>query len=304
MKISAIVTTYDSKRFSDASDAVYSLLNQDYADKEIIVVVDRNEQLYKKMLATLPNTVKVILSKAGGLSNSRNEGAKHATGEIIAFMDDDAFAEKTWMANIVRNYADPAVIGVGGCIKPMWYQKDDGFPEEIFWIIGCTYKGCPTKKSTVRNTFGGNLSFRRAVFLDCAFCADVGRTGSVQLTADETEFSIGVLKLFPNSKIIFDPEAIVYHRIYPYRLSLRFIIKRAYGEGISKAYVATKYKQDSLSTENQYLKNLIVDSFPTEMRNILFEKHKTQTIKKIMLNLIVTFLVLGGYVRGKMKWGL
>jgi glycosyltransferase involved in cell wall biosynthesis len=300
VKVSVIVTTYDLFRLKDALEAVYSILNQSHRNIEIIVVVDRNLSLHQKMKEYLPPPVKLVFNQTGGLSNSRNAGIKHATGDIIAFIDDDAVADKNWVYNLLQSYADPLVIGAGGKIKPMWYSDDKTFPEELFWIIGCTYKGCPEFRTSVRNTFGGNLSFRRSVFENNEFCPNIGRNGLMQLTADETDLSLRLLNAFPDHKIIFDPNAVVYHRIYPYRLSLPFIMRRAYGEGISKAYMSKRHKGNALSTENSYLKSMILKWLPRKLiRLFSLGKEYKEATQDIALTVLVTSTVIAGYMRGK-----
>ena len=42
--------------------------------------------------------------------------------------------------------------------QPFW------FPEEFNWVIGCTYRGMPTKNAPVRNLIGANMSVRKDVF--------------------------------------------------------------------------------------------------------------------------------------------
>ena len=37
-----------------------------------------------------------------------------STGEIVAFLDDDAIATPDWLAHMATAYADPGVVGVGG----------------------------------------------------------------------------------------------------------------------------------------------------------------------------------------------
>jgi glucosyl-dolichyl phosphate glucuronosyltransferase len=303
MKVSVIVTACDSQRFKEVVEAVGSLLDQTYCCKEIIVVVDRNEMLYSKLISVLPSRIKIILNNKAGLSNSRNLGIKHATGEIICFLDDDAIAEKNWLSILVRNYDDPTVIGVGGCIKPLWLcHPKYKYPQELFWIIGCTYKGAPETKSVVRNTFGSNLSFRSEIFRNLEFCSVVGKNGNAQLDGEETELSIRAKRLFPGSKIIYDPEALVFHRIYPFRLSIPYAIKRAYGDGFSKAFISKNLKGNSLSTENKYLENLLLVVLPEEAKSLFSRKRKTQAVRNITLDLAVIIFVFVGFLVGNFSW--
>jgi len=55
-----------------------------------------------------------------GISFSRTRGAELATGEVVAFIDDDAVAESTWIAEHVRVFQTQEVIGVAGVIEPRW----------------------------------------------------------------------------------------------------------------------------------------------------------------------------------------
>ena len=50
----------------------------------------------------------------GNTPNSRNLALKHATGDILAFLDDDAFVHEGWAENLRESYEDPAVGGVAG----------------------------------------------------------------------------------------------------------------------------------------------------------------------------------------------
>ena len=51
--------------------------------------------------------------------------------------------------------------GVVGKILP---KEKPGYPEELYWIGGFTYKGYPEVRCEVRNGHGCNMSFRREVF--------------------------------------------------------------------------------------------------------------------------------------------
>jgi len=50
---------------------------------------------------------------AANLSKSRNAGINLSSGELVLFLDDDAFAEPDWIANVVTGYDSPKIGGVG-----------------------------------------------------------------------------------------------------------------------------------------------------------------------------------------------
>ena len=162
--------------------------------------------------------------------------------------------------------------------------------------------GYPQDRCTVRNNFGGNISFRRSVFNEITFSSKMGRIGSLQLTSDETEFSIRLSKRFPKLKIIYDPDAIVSHRIYNYRLTLKYILNRAYGDGFSKAYISKKYAGNALATENSYLRSLISKSIPHELLNVLTGKKKGDALKRLLIQISVITVFGVGFIWGGLKW--
>jgi len=302
MKVTVVVPTYDLERFADTLEAVNSLLGQTYGNKEVVVIVDRNEELYSRLRASLPSQVRLVLSEGPGLSRVRNAAIQYTSGDIIAFMDDDAVADKNWLLTLVRNYRETNVVGVGGSIRPLWVGScPHWISEEIHWIIGCTYKGSSEKKRDIRNNFGSNISFRSEVFDRVRFTSAIGRIDDKQFTADDTEFSIRVLQTFRDSRIIYDPEAIVYHRIYPYRLSLKYAFRRAFGEGLSKAYVAKLHKKQVLSTEKEYLMNVFTRFLPDQIKKIFEGKSMMSTIGQVIMVLSVVGAVLIGYVCGVLK---
>ena len=49
----------------------------------------------------------------GRMTTSRNIGLLSAIGDIIVFVDDDAFASDTWLAELLRPYDEPAVGEMG-----------------------------------------------------------------------------------------------------------------------------------------------------------------------------------------------
>lgn len=240
IKVSFIVCNYSKELFPDTLECINSLTKQDHINKEILLVMDKNDELHKMFLNSIPASVNILINMNPGLSEARNLGIKNAKGDIIVFIDDDAYADKNYLPNLIKNYEEPNVSGVVGKILP---KEKPGYPEELYWIGGFTYKGYPQVRCEVRNGHGCNMSFRKEVF-DKAGLFDVklGRVGKKLVTAEETEFSIRVLNSFPGSKIIYDPEVVVYHKVHEYRQGVGYMMKRGYFEGMSKAHIEGMYK--------------------------------------------------------------
>jgi GT2 family glycosyltransferase len=304
MKISFIVCTYSKEFFSDTIKCIDSLINQDYqGSREIIVVMDRNEELYEMLVATVPKSVDIIINSQSGLSSARNTGIKNATGDIVVFIDDDAFAEKNYATNIIKNYEDANVIGTAGKILP---NGKPNYPEEVYWIGGFTNKGYTEVKCEVRNAYGCNMSFRREVFDKVGlFNTNFGRVGKKLTTCDETEFSIKALGSIAGSKIVYDPSVVVYHKVHGYRQTFRYMVKRAYHEGMSKAHIDKLYKNkngnNALSTENTYLNYLFAKAIPSRIESIIVGKNILNNTKDVVSIIIVVVGVGIGYISEKIK---
>lgn len=300
-KISFIVCTYSMESFSDTVECICSILNQDYSHKEIFLVMDKNEELYKKFLISIPKTVTILVNKRPGLSEARNLGIKNANGDIIVFIDDDAIIDKNYLHNLIKNYIDENIVGVGGKILP---RKKTNYPEELYWIGGFTYKGYPEHRSEVRNMLGCNMSFRKEIFDRVGlFNTDLGRIGKKLMSCEETEFGIRVLDSLPGSKIIYDPSVIVLHKVYDYRQTIMYIIKRSYSEGISKAYISDNNKKgkNMLSTESNYLKYIMFKAIPSRLSNMFVGKNVICNGRELVTLMISIASVGIGYLIGKVK---
>ncbi len=298
MKASVVISTYSVKRFNDVLACITSLSKQTFSHYEVILALDPDENLRKFYASVIPNQVKIVISEEKGLSNARNTGLSRALGDVVAFIDDDAVADKNWLKNLIKNYDGPNVLGVGGFIKPIWESgRPRWFPEELDWVVGCSYKGLPEHKSYVRNPIGCNMSFRKEAFERVGyFKSNIGRVGKKLLGSEEAEFSIRLLRKFPKSNIVYDPSAIVYHKVPKSRASFRYLMKRSFYEGVSKALIAN-YKSNSvnsLSTEENYLKYLLKNAIPFRLKRFyIFDN-----ICQIMTILISTCSVLAGYIIG------
>lgn len=294
--VTVIISTYTKARSRYVLACIDSLRSQTLDPEEILLVLDPDEELRKFYTSLVPDCVLIVDSGGRGLSNARNSGVTMASGEIVAFIDDDATADRNWLRNLVDKYRDSDVVGVGGLIIPVWENgRPSWFPEELDWIVGCSYKGLPETETRVRNPIGCNMSFRRDVFQKVGnFKASFGRFGGKLLGSEEAEFSIRLLRKCPNSKIIFDPNAVVYHKIPRTRKTLSYFAKRSFYEGISKGLLESLEPKasDTLSVERMYFSHLLRFSISLRLRRIYEPKYFVQLLA-ILLSL---FLVASGYL--------
>jgi glycosyltransferase involved in cell wall biosynthesis len=267
--VSVIICAYTDERLKDIHEAVESVLAQTHKPHQVIVAVDNNESLYDVLKAELPLHVDVVLSKGTrGLSETRNAGIGAASGQIVAFIDDDAVADSTWLERLAKAFHNPGVAAAGGHVSPLWVngERPVWLPEELDWVVGCTYRGLPTRGNAVRNMIGCNMTFRKAVLDDVgAFRSEVGRVGRLQGVGEEAELCLRISNSMPEATIIYEPAAVVYHKVPAWRLTPGYLARRSYNEGYYKRIVNRLSAQSSsvtLSTEGSYLRYLLLKAIP------------------------------------------
>jgi Glycosyltransferases, probably involved in cell wall biogenesis len=89
MKFSLIMATYG--RSNEIENFLISLKNQTYKNFELIVIDQNDDDKAYKIIKKFQNDINIIYLKVSfkGLSKARNYGLNYASGQIIAFPDDD-----------------------------------------------------------------------------------------------------------------------------------------------------------------------------------------------------------------------
>lgn len=252
--VSVVICTYSRGRWRELRHAVESVVQQSYTAVETIVVVDHDSSLLERVQVELPAVVAVPNARPRGLSGARNMGLALASGDIVAFLDDDAVAAPDWLELLVQEYADESVLGVGGSIVPVWQRRPRWFPPEFEWVVGCSYLGMPRSRAPVRNLIGANMSFRRALFDQIGgFQSGIGRIGTRPVGCEETDFCIRAARKHVGGVFVYQPLARVRHYVPEQRASWKYFLSRCYAEGLSKSQVAQAAGAGrALATERSY----------------------------------------------------
>ena len=174
----------------------------------------------------------------------------------MAFLDDDAIPQPGWLAELTAPFADPNVWVTGGRALPNWpgQQRPGWWPEEFDWVVGCSYRGLPTRISQVRNVIGASMAMRRDTFLVAGtFREGIGRIGKKPLGGEETELCIRLGQARPGSLIVYAPASVVSHRVSGDRVRMGYFLARCFAEGVCKAQIsATVGGSDATASERSY----------------------------------------------------
>lgn len=186
-------------------ETIPAILRQTYQDFEIIILPDKSSK------EKFPQTKIIPTWSKTGPADKRDLGAKKAKGEILAFLDDDAYPERNWLKNAVKIFKeiDKVVAVCGPGLTPLHdnlRQKASGYVWSSWLGSGGagTYRCAifPRKEIDDYPTF--NLLVRKKDFWA------VGGFDSHFWPGEDTRLCLDLTKKL-GKKIIYDPKVLVYH---------------------------------------------------------------------------------------------
>jgi GT2 family glycosyltransferase len=128
-RLSVVVCTRDRPESLDR--CITSLLACEPAADEIIVVDNASTGTATRDLCERLGRVRYVLEPSTGLSRARNAGIAAASGEIIAFTDDDVEVEPSWIAGLRFGFSHDGVASVTGPVLPARLDSDAAFAFEF-----------------------------------------------------------------------------------------------------------------------------------------------------------------------------
>jgi glycosyltransferase involved in cell wall biosynthesis len=201
-----------------------------------LLIIDNNSSDHTKNLvkefhdnAQLP--IRYFLEERQGLSHARNRGIREASGEIIAFTDDDVIIDKLWLQNIGKDFKILAAACIGGKILPIWEHEPPAWlSKEFYSYLALLDLGEEYVRLTKPTLWGANFSVRSAMFKKYGlFNTDVGRTPTKLYGLEETFF---IETLIQNKEtVMYSPYMLVHHCIPKKRLKKSYFRKWHFDQG-------------------------------------------------------------------------
>ncbi|WP_168929560.1 glycosyltransferase family 2 protein [Nocardioides sp. GY 10127] len=249
--VGALVCTHDARRLELVAAAVASVRAQTRPPEELLVVVDGDDHLTALVAARLPGERVEGLGRNQGVSVARTEGARRLGTDVVAFLDDDAEAEPTWLERLVEALQAPDVIGASGRSVPIWdAARPPWLPEEFLWTVGASYAGLPRRLARIRNIYGGCAALRRDVFLEVGgYDPGLGHRAGVSGGGEEAEFGLRAARR-TGGTFAFHPGAVIHHHVPADRLTWRFYWDRCRSEGAQKVRLARLVQQEEAGTSS------------------------------------------------------
>lgn len=258
-QLSVVIACHTERRWDDLLRAIGSVQEQTLPAHELVVAVDHCPELQQRLVEALPELTVVANTGPKGASATRNAGALVTTGDFLAFLDDDAVASPTWLADLAGAFTDARVAGVGGFVAPLWESRAPRWlPPEMLWAVGATYEGTPEAGGWVRNVWGENLAVRRELFEAVGgFRVGFGKRDAINRPED-TDLCIRIA--LAGGQWWYTPAARVDHLVPAERTTLRFFLRRCLNEGRGKAQLAALLRDadiQTLATERDFVLHVL-----------------------------------------------
>jgi glycosyltransferase involved in cell wall biosynthesis len=199
-----------------------------------VIVVDNGGGGIEELARTAGADI-VVREHEPGLSRARNAGWRVAASELVAYLDDDAIAEKDWLEQALRVYDERnrAVAAMGGPALPLWDTPPPAwFPEDVEnrWF-GDTERVLALGESLS----GLNVFFARALLHKLGgFDVRLGMRGDSIGVGEEADLFARMWAEDPHALAVYSPAIAIRHLVAPYKISVRYQLRRAvaYGESV------------------------------------------------------------------------
>ena len=207
--ISVVVPALNEEEY--ITSCLESLRSQSYDDYELIVIDGGSSD---RTVERAENYADKVIVVKGLVGVARNIGAKKSRGEILAFIDADTIASRSWLKTISESFDENEVVGVtgptlprnGNAVDTMCYQVSTVYLQRILLCLG------------IPHIVGFNCAYRREPFLK------VGGFDEMNVLSEDVRLSLKIKRF---GKVSFIEEMVAFtstRRIekygYPYMVSL------------------------------------------------------------------------------------
>ena len=231
-RVSIIIAAKDFNHY--AQEAIERCRNLNYPDFEIIFLPDPPCQIPYEEVKVVP-TGPVVPSK------KRDLGVAASSGQIIAFLDDDAYPVRDWLMNAARYFNDPDIAAIGG---PAATPEEDSTMQKASGAIYASlmmggnqgYRYIPKTYREVDDYPTCNLIVKKSDF------EKVGGFNTNFWPGEDTFLCLKLTRELKR-KIVYDPDVLVYHHRRPLFLPHLRQIK---SYGLHRGYFVKRFPKTSL----------------------------------------------------------
>jgi glycosyltransferase involved in cell wall biosynthesis len=243
IKVSILVCTHN--RADDVIACMEALTQGGISETiEVILVDSGSTDHHARRIADYANAhafIRFRRLQQAGTSLARNTALNMAKGEWVWWLDDDALPDADWRQQVTASIetADATTAVIGGRVTPIYPPGSDTQHLTLRWklLISCMDEDSPGYVSDGFNVACANMLMRRLPVVNIGgFSENVGRIGAHHLVSGEENLVIEMLET-AGYKAFYTPDLKVRHKVAANRLTLEWVGRRAFAEGISIATI-------------------------------------------------------------------
>jgi len=240
MFVTVTIQTYNrSAMLAETLESLRSLRCPATIEYEILVIdnnsKDDTPDVIRRYGELLAPRLRSVFEPQQGLSHARNRALAEAKGKIVSFIDDDVAVDSGWLEAVGAAFTTYAASVVGGR-SYLIYPESSGRPVWLPAHREVMYSrldhGPDPLVGTDKELFGLNFSvLKRAAVEVGGFDSSYGRSGNNLACGEESDLLDRIRQA--GGVVVYEPRAVVGHRIPPERLTRKWLLKRAYHGAIS-----------------------------------------------------------------------
>jgi glucosyl-dolichyl phosphate glucuronosyltransferase len=258
-KVSILIPTHNRCGIlARALESLSSIHVPPGVEAELIVVAnacsDQTEAVVAAAAPGMPMPTRCVVEPKAGLNVARNCAAEEATGDILAYLDDDVWVDRDWLNGLVAVYESQPAGVVGGRVLLWWeaVEPPDWMCKEFETMLGGSDHGDQVFELTAASgrvgMLGANFSFTRETWIEVGrFLPGLDRTGGSLLGGGETEFLWRARA--KGIRFFYAPLASVKHWVAPQRTGARYLHRLAFDYGRTAVFMSPERPFWSLCAE-------------------------------------------------------
>lgn len=240
-------------RANQLYDTMYSLVKQNFDPLlyDVIVVDNGSKDNTKEIVENFINNhkehqISYIFDDNPGLLTGRHRGVSATHSPLLVFVDDDILADPDWLRSIINTFSDPSIQLVGGRNLPLYETPPPNWIDtfrKIYpdggWSLGALSLldfGDQTRDISANDIWGLNLAIRRQALISLGGFHPDSMPDYLQYFQGDGETGLTIEANKQGYRAVYQPKALVHHRISSTRLTLEYFEKRAYFQGVCDSF--------------------------------------------------------------------
>ncbi len=183
-------------------------------------------------------SLKLVSEPRQGLAFARSRAVREASGQWIAFLDDDTIPGENWVAQAYRfAQKHPNIGAFSGQIHGDYEVQPPPELKKVAAYLAIVERGSTAHRFDRVLPPGAGLVVQRQVWLDCVPTQSVlvGRTTAMMLASEDIEAILHIQKA--GWEIWYNPEMHLYHQIPRWRMERSYLLKLIKGVGLARHHI-------------------------------------------------------------------